>query len=75
MKHMNVVYNSTEYQMVEQRSSWKGTYTINVSSVGNIDHGSIWIKEAEARSYGHRTDIKSILQRIIDYEKNSKDHA
>ena len=33
--------------MVEQRSSWKGLYTINVSIFGNTDHGSILIQEAE----------------------------
>ena len=42
-------YNSTGYQMVEQQSSWKGPDTMNVSSVGNSDHGSILIQEAEAR--------------------------
>ena len=41
---MKVGYNYTGYQMVEQRSSWKGQDTINVSSVGNTDHGSILIQ-------------------------------
>ena len=41
MNHIKVGYNSTEYQMVEQRSSRKVPDTINVSSVGNTDHGSI----------------------------------
>ena len=44
VKHMIVGYNSTGYQMVEQRSLWKGPDTINVSSVGNNDHGSILIQ-------------------------------
>ena len=48
MKHMRVGYNSNGYQMVEQRISWKGPDTINLSSVGNTDHGSILIQEAEA---------------------------
>ena len=47
VNHMEVIYNSTGYQMVEQRSSWKGLYTINVSIFGNTDHGSILIQEAE----------------------------
>ena len=38
---MNVGYNYTGYQMVEQRSSGKGPYTINVSIFGKTDHGSI----------------------------------
>ena len=44
VKHIKVGYNSTEYQMVEKRSSWKVPDTINVSSVGNTDHGSILIQ-------------------------------
>ena len=66
---MKVGYNSTGYQMVEQRSSWKGTDTINVSSVGKTDHSSILIQEAELRSYANLTDMKSIIQRLIDDEK------
>ena len=30
VKHMKVGYNSTRHKMVEQRSSWKGTDTMNV---------------------------------------------
>ena len=45
MKHMKVGYNSTMYKMVEQRSSWKGPNTINISSVGKTYHGSIFIQE------------------------------
>ena len=43
VKHMKVGYNSTEYEMVEQRSSWKVPDNINVSIVGNTYHGSILI--------------------------------
>ena len=50
VKHMKFGYNSTGYQMVEQRSSWKGPDTINVSSVENTDHGSILIQESESCS-------------------------
>ena len=55
--------------MVEQWSSWKGPYTINVSSAGNTDHGSILIQESDAHSYANRTDIKGLIQRLIDDEK------
>ena len=44
MRHMKFIYNSTGYQMVEQRIQWKFPDTINVSSVGNTDHGSILIQ-------------------------------
>ena len=50
VNHMKFGYNSTGYQMVEQRSSWKGPDTINVSSVENTDHGSILIQESESCS-------------------------
>ena len=45
VKHMKVGYNFTGYQIVEQQNSWKGPDTINVSSVGNTDHGYILISE------------------------------
>ena len=41
---MKVGYNSTGYKMVEKRSSWKGSDTINVSSVGKTDHSYILIQ-------------------------------
>ena len=46
VNHMEVGYNSTGYQMAEHWSSWKGPDTINVSSFGKTDHGSILIQEA-----------------------------
>ena len=55
--------------MVEQRISWKGTDTINISSVRNTYHGSVLIKEAEACLYANRTTTKSLIQRLIDDEK------
>ena len=72
---MKVGYNSTGCQMVEQRSSWKVPHTINVSIVGKTDHISILIKKYEARLYVNRTDIKSQIQRTIDDEKMSNNHA
>ena len=69
VKNMKVGYNYTGYQMVEQRISWKGTGTINVSSVGNTEHDSILIQEAEAYSYANNTDMKNIIQRLIDDKK------
>ena len=50
VKHIKVGYNSTGYQMAEQLSSWKVPDNINVSSVGNTDHGYILIQEYGARS-------------------------
>ena len=44
VKHIKVGYNSTGYEMVEQRSSWKVPDNINVSIVGNTYHGSILIQ-------------------------------
>ena len=72
---MKVGYNYTGYQIVEQQSLWKVPYTVNVSSVGKTDHGSILIQETKARSYANRADMKSLLQRLIDNEKTSNDHA
>ena len=75
VKTMKVGYNSTSYQMVEQRSSWKGPDTINVTTCGRSDHGSIILQEAEARSYANRTDMKSLISRLINDGKFSHDHA
>ena len=58
-----------KYQMVEQRSSWKGPDTINISSVGKTDHGSILIKQAKASLYANRIDMKRLIQILIDDEK------
>ena len=44
VKHIKVGYTSTGYQMVEQRSLWKGPDNINVPSVGNTDHSYILIQ-------------------------------
>ena len=75
VKHMKVGYNSAEYQMVKQRSSWKRPYTINISSVWKTYHGSILIQKSEARSYANRKDMKSLIQRLTDDEKTCNDHA
>ena len=72
---MQVGYNYTGYQMVEQRSSWKVPDAIIVSSVGNTYHSSILIQEAEALYYANRADIKSLTQRLINDEKTSNDYA
>lgn len=74
-KTMKIGHNSTSYQMVEQRTSWKGPDSINVSSCGRMNHNSVLLREAEARSYNHRTDMKSLIQRLIDDKKMSPDHA
>ena len=55
--------------MVEQRSSWKVPDTINISSVGKTDNGSILIQKYEARLYANRTYTKSLIQRLIDDKK------
>ena len=72
---MKVVYNSTGYQMVEQRRSWKGPDTINVYSVGNTDHGSILIQKSETRLYANRTDNKIIIERLTGDLKMSNNHS
>ena len=70
VNNMKVGYNSTGYKMVVQRSSWKGPDSINVSSVGKTDNGSILIQETEALSYSNHRDMKGLMQRLIDNEKN-----
>ena len=45
--------------MEEQHSSWKGTYSINVSGVENNDHGSILIQESEECLCANCKDMKA----------------
>ena len=40
-----------------------------------MNHNSILLREAETRSYNHRTDMKSLIKRLIDDNKLSPDHA
>ena len=68
VKHMKVGYNYNGSQMVEQRSSWKGPDTINVSSVWKYYHGYILIQKSQARLYAKYKDMKSLIQRLIDNE-------
>ena len=75
VKTMKIGYNSTSYQMVEQRTSWKGPDSINVSSCGCMDHNSVLLREAEGRSFRYRTDMKSLIKQLIDDKKMSPDHA
>ena len=75
MKHIEVVYTYTGYKIVEQRSLWKSPDTINVSSVGKTDQDSILIQEAESFLDTNHTDMKSLIQRLIDDEKMSNNHA
>ena len=48
---------------------------MNVSSVWKTDHGGILIKEAEARLYYNFTNMKILIQRLIDDENISNGHA
>ena len=75
IKTMKIGFNSTSYQMVEQRTSWKGPDSINITSCGHTDHNSVLLKEAEGRSFKNRTDMKSLIKRLIDDNKMSSDHA
>ena len=65
-RNMKIAYNSTGYQMVEQRVSFKGPDSINVCTVDKTDHNSILLQEAEARFYTNRTDMKALIKRNID---------
>ena len=61
--------------MAEQWISLKNLDNINVSSVGKTDHGSILIQESEVPLYANRTDIKILIQNLIDDEKLSNNHS
>ena len=75
VKNTQVGYNSITYQMVEQRFSWNGPDTINISSVGKTNHNSLLLYQAEARSIANRSDMKSLLKRSVDDGKMSNFHA
>ena len=72
---MKVGYNYIGYKMAEQRSSWKGTDSINVSSVGNNDNSSILIKESESHYYANHTDTEGLIKKLTENEKTLNNHA
>ena len=72
---MKVGYNSNGYQMVEQRISCKGPDNINVSSAGKTDHSYTLIQKYEALLYANQTDIKILIQRLIEDEHFPNDYA
>ena len=75
VKHTKVGYNTIGYQMVEQRFSWKGPDSINISSIGKTDHNSILLHQAEARSVANRSDMKGLLKGLVDEGIISNNHA
>ena len=74
-RNMKIAYNSTGYQMVEQRVSFKGPDSINVCTVGKTDHNSILLQKAEVLSYANRTDMKALIKRNIDDGLMTNFHA
>ena len=75
VKNVRAGYSSIGYQMVEQRTSFKGPDSINVTNVGRTDHNSILIHQAEARSYANRMDMKSLICGLIKDGNMSTTHS
>ena len=58
-------YYATSYQMHEQRGSFNGIDTCNISTVRKFDFQSKLLSECEARSIVNRPDINSLLNELI----------
>ena len=68
MKHSTY---STGFQMHEQRGTFNGIDTCNVTSYRNFSFRSKLLSDAESRSLHHRPDINSLLSQLVDEKEVS----
>ena len=64
IKPMKAKKFSNTYQMHEQRGSFQGIDTCDVTDYGNFGICSVLLEESESRSIMHRPDINSLLDRL-----------
>ena len=72
LKPMKKGYFSNTYQMHEQRGSFQGIDTCNVTKYGNFNHNSYLLHESELLYIANRPDIISLLNDLADIKKISK---
>ena len=61
LKPMKKGHFSNTYQMHEQRGSFQGVDTCNVTKFGNFNHNSYLLHESELLDIANRPDIISLL--------------
>ena len=66
---------SISYQMHEQRGSFNGIDTCNITNYGRFDFCSKLLYDAECRSIGNRPDINSLLSKLCDEKKITQELA
>ena len=66
---------SISYQIHEQRGSFNGIDTCNVTNSGRFDFCSKILDENESISIGNRPDINSLLTKLVSEKKISKSLA
>ena len=72
IKPMKASKCSNTYQMHEQRGSFQGIDTCNVTSIGNFAHNSHLLRRSELLSIANRPDIVSLLSDLRKQKKISK---
>ena len=55
---------STTYQMHEQRGSFQGIDTCDVTNFGDFSFNSVFLDESESVSIANRPDVNSLLNRL-----------
>ena len=63
---------STAYQMHEQRGTFNGIDTCNITSYRNFNFRSVLLRNAEARSIINRPDINALLSQMVEEGTMSK---
>ena len=63
---------STAYQMHEQRGTFNGINTCNITSYRNFNFRSVLLRNAEARSIINRPDINALLSQMVEEGTMSK---
>ena len=72
IKPMQKKYYSTSYQMHEQRGSFNGIDTCNISTYRKFDFRSSLLSKYESRAIINRPDINALLNQLIEEKTLSK---
>ena len=72
IKPMQNKYYSTSYQMHEQRGSFNGIDTFNVSSFRKFYFNSKLLNDFEGKENFNRPDINSLLNQLAEEKRTSK---
>ena len=64
IKPMKAMQYSNTYQMHEQRGSFQGIDTCDITTFGDFSYCSVLLDESESRTIKHRPDINALLDHL-----------